>query len=471
MSQQSSTAPARRPGPPTPAPGRPGGPAGMPPPAPPGQLTTTAPVLPARGGGLRAVVRSAFEGTPGRMRVIAAVVALAAAVFGVVGANSLWTSSAALERADHNTTQVVRVQSIYSDLVRADAATTNAFLVGGLDTTGQGPAYDEAVAHVAATVAAAAEAQPADGAALGALNQQIQTYTSLVEQARAYNRQGLPVGATYLTNASTGLRSGALPIVTLLTQANTDRANAEFRQSSNGLALGISGVVALLVLLGGLLWLARRSHRYLNVPVLIAVGLVLVALVAGAFTLGQVGSTVTTVRGTVFDATLDLATIQSSAYDAKANESLTLISRGSGQAFERAWQGQSTLVKTTIGYIDTAGDATLSTDLGAKWTAYSAKHQEIRSQDDGTKTVASNWDEAVRLAGLPTSTAGSANATFDAFSQATADGLATYSQQTSDQVLAPRTAVTIVGWALLLLCLAAAGLAARGFGQRLEEYR
>ena len=63
------------------------------------------------------------------------------------------------------------------------------------------------------------------------------------------------------------------------------------------------------------------------------------------------------------------------------------------------------------------------------------------------------------------------NATFDAFSQATADGLATYSQQTSDQVLAPRTAVTIVGWALLLLCLAAAGLAARGFGQRLEEYR
>src|SRR5689334_1009201 len=69
--------------------------------------------------------RSRLEGTPGRMRVLAVVGALVAAVFGLVGALSLWASAGALERAAHNTEQVVRIQGIYADLVRADATATN----------------------------------------------------------------------------------------------------------------------------------------------------------------------------------------------------------------------------------------------------------------------------------------------------------------------------------------------------------
>lgn len=421
--------------------------------------------------GLRGALRSAVHGTPGRMRLVAAIVVLAAAVFGVVGAQTLWTSSAALARADHNTTQVVRVQSIYADLLRADADATNGFLAGGLENGAQRTDYDGAITRVAKTIAQAAQAQPADGDALGALNQQFQAYTSLVEQARAYNRQGLPIGATYLARASAGLRSGALPIVEALTQANTARTTDEFTLSTRGVWLAATGAVALVVMLGGLVWLARRSHRYLNVPIVVGLVLVLVALVVGASTLSQVGDRISAVRGSVFQGTLDLATIRSAAYAAKADESLTLIQRGSGQASQADWVVQSALVEKTIAGLAADGLSEAG-PLSTAWKSYETKHVAIRTTDDG-----GDYAGAVKAAIAAPTPAGaqvdtaSVNGTFDVFTTATDTALAKYQGLTSERLLAPRGGVTTGGWALLLICLVSAGLALRGFGQRLEEYR
>lgn len=464
MSQQSTGAPpvpypgsppARAPGSPAQA-GIPTGPGARDP-------RLAAPAVPPRRG-LRRVLRTTFTGTPGRMRLVAALVALAAAVFGVVGSQTLWTSSAALERADHNTTQVVRVQSIYADLLRADADATNAFLAGGLEKPAQRADYDASIARVAQTIAEAAEAQPADGAALGALNQQFQTYTALVEQARAYNRQGLPVGATYLSNASAGLRSGALPIVTALNQANTARTTEEFTLSARGIWLAVSGAVALIVLFGGLIWLARRTHRYLNVRVAVGVVLVLIALVVGASSVKQVGNQISTVRSSVFTATLDLATIRSAAFDAKANESLTLIARGSGSTFETSWARQSKAVTDAIADLSNADAVATQTTLSTQWDTYVAAHRAIRALDDGGE-----WQQAVDAAGR--TDPGSANSAFATFRDTATAALTTAAATTSDRVLAPRTVSTFAGWALLVICLSAAGLTLRGFGQRLEEYR
>ena len=82
------------------------------------------------------------------------------------------------------------------------------------------PAIQGAMARVASGIAEAAAAQPADGKALGVLAERVQTYAALVEQARSNNRLGLPVGAQYLTQASAGLRSDAIPIVTQVVQTN-----------------------------------------------------------------------------------------------------------------------------------------------------------------------------------------------------------------------------------------------------------
>ena len=86
--------------------------------------------------------------------------------------------------------------------------------------------------RVAKGIADAADAQPADSEALGDLNAAVQDYVSTIEEARVYNRQGLPVGAQYLSNASDTLRAQILPIVNAMITANKARANAEFDASS-----------------------------------------------------------------------------------------------------------------------------------------------------------------------------------------------------------------------------------------------
>lgn len=412
-------------------------------------------VVPRRRGPA-ALLRTSLEGTPGRLRLVAAAVAVVCAVLGLVGGEALWSSSAALTRAQADVAQVVRVEQVRSDLLAADAAATTAFLQGGLEDPAQRQTYDDRIDQVGRTIATAATAQPADGTALGVLNTQVQQYVALVEQARADNRQGLPLGATYLSQASAGLRSSTVPVLDALSSANTDRADAELARSSGGSALALTGTLAVVVLVGALVLLARRSHRYLNVPLVVATGLVLVALVTGALTLAGVRSAVTDARGQQVQRVLTLTTLRSAAYDAKANESLTLVNRGSGASYEAKWKADSGTVQNAAG---SAGG-----DLVAQWSTYLARHQAIRAQDD-----AGQWAKAVQLA---TATGGdSANTAFTAVVTDAGQQLDGAQRTAAAAITAPRTVTTVLGWVLLLLCLGAAVLAVRGVGQRLEEYR
>ena len=91
-----------------------------------------------------------------------------------------------------------------------------------------------AIASASRLIAEAAQHQPADGNALGVLNQSLVAYTSQVEQARANNRQALPVGAQYLRGASADLRADALPLLKNLGEANTGRVAEEFDRAASG---------------------------------------------------------------------------------------------------------------------------------------------------------------------------------------------------------------------------------------------
>jgi hypothetical protein len=408
----------------------------------------------------RTAVGSALEGTPGRMRLLAFVAAVVAAAFGLIGATSLWSSAGALERADHNTAQVVRIQTIYADLVRADAAATSSFLVGGIENPGQRADYDSSMDRVAQGIAAAAEAQPADGDALGTLNGAVQDYAATIEEARVYNRQGLPVGSQYLSNGSDSLRAQILPIVSALIAANTARANAEFDASSRLPIILLGGLAALAVLVLIMVWLARRTHRYLNPSMFVGSLVVVLAIAIGAVTLGGVGGQVRDVRDTDFAYTVKLADARSGAFDAKSNESLTLIKRGSGGTYEDAWQKQSANILTLLGGLDVK----TRDSLQATWNTYVTGHKAIRDLDN-----AGNWDGAVQKA-LDTAP-GSANAAFAAFDTASSTSLDQYKKDTSSGLVGPVTWVTILGWVLLVLCAGAAILMLRGMTQRIEEYR
>ena len=146
-----------------------------------------------------------------------------------------------------------------------------------------------------------------------------------------------------------GSAHDALPPLQSLVKANDQRVEEEFDNAQGAaLWLVIFGLLALLALAFALFWLARRTRRYVNVPLAAATAIVLVTLVAGAVGLGGIGSKVDDVQGGVYAATLSTAQARIAGFDAKSNESLSLIARGSGAAFEEAWQGSDAVIQREL---------------------------------------------------------------------------------------------------------------------------
>ena len=432
----------------------------------PAGLTTAAapapPTLSGRTSRATGAARRAFAGTPGRLRLLALAAVAAAVAFGLVAGQAFRSADAGLSRAEANTAQLVRIQAINTNLMRADADATNAFLLGGLEPADRRADYTAAVAESTRLIAEAARAQPADGRALAALNQELVDYATLVESARANNRQGLPVGAQYLRTASADLRAGALPILTNLLDANQARAGAEF----GGVALQrawltLAGLLCLVVLLAGAVWLARRTRRVVNVPLTAAAVGVLLMTVLGFLVLGATARSVDQVRDGAYASALATAQARIAAFDAKSNESLTLIARGSGATFEKAWQTASAVL---LEGAERAENVREAEGLVDSWQPYAQVHATIRKLDDG-----GDWERAVATA---TGTTGqSANAAFATFDQRSADVLATTSATVTDTLSDQRRFLPYAGWLAVLVGLLAALAAWWGISLRLEEYR
>ena len=421
------------------------------------------PTVAGRVSDVRTSVLRSLSGTPGQLRILALMAVAASLIFALGAFSAFGSADDALRRGGANAAQLVRIQAIHTNLVRADADATNAFLVGGLEPAAQRARYSAAMSQASRLIAEAAKAQPADGPALGALNGAVLTYAGLIEQARATNRQALPVGAQYLRIASSGLRDDALPILEALVKANDARVGTELDAAArSSVALIVTGVLALIVLIGGMVWLSRRTHRYVNPPLAAATAAILVTLVIGIIVLASVSSRVNTVRDGSYAATLATAQARIAAFDAKSNESLTLIARGSGAAFQKAWLASSKVVTD-----QSSTSARLSNDaakMGELWKAYADTHAKIRAADDGGR-----WEAAVQQAigSGPTS----ANATFGAFDTGSAAALTSSSSSATDSLDAPRTWLAIAAWLGLLVGIAAAVSAWWGVSLRLEEYR
>lgn len=395
--------------------------------------------------------------TPQRLRLLSLGVVVVGLVIGVIGALIFTYLAVSLSRAKADTAQLIRVQKIQSNLLSADATATNAFLVGGLEPPAQRAAYDQAMSSTSSLIAEAAQAQPADGTALAALNQQVLSYAGMIEQARANNRQGLPIGAQYLRNASAQLRSDALPILNNLVSANAARATDEMKAGAGYIVLviallGLGGVIAAQV------WLARRFKRKINVGMLTSSIVLLVLVIGSLIVVLQLRSSLQEISSGSLAAVNTAADARINANDAKSNESLTLIARGSGQAFEAAWKSSADSVAENLGRL------TDKPELVGQWQAYTDVHTQIRALDDEGQ-----WDKAVAKA--TGSANDSSNTVFGAFDSNLAGYLDGVSQEASNSLANEQPVMVVAAVLILLGGLAAALLGRRGVAERLREYR
>jgi hypothetical protein len=395
------------------------------------------------------------------MRAFLIVAAAMSVIFGLVAAQGFRQSDGALQRAEANAEQLVRVQAIHTNLVSANADATNSFLVGGLEPADQRQHYVDSMAAAAGLIAEAATAQPADKDALGALNKTMITYEGLIEQARTNNRQGLPIGQQYLKDANSVLQNDSLPLVQALVDANEQRVSTEFDGISYGtIWILVGGLLTLVIFVITLRWLARRTHRYINVPIAGAAALVLLTTIIGGVALYSAAGNAKDTRADAYSKTLALSRARIAAYDARSNESLTLIARGSGDSFDKAYNDAAKVVDDQLNQASTNG-------LNELWSDYKNVHTAVRKADtDG------NWDGAVAMAvGTTQDTSKNSVKTFNSFDTNSAEQLQSTSDAVSGQLDDARNGLPPIGWLGLPIGIAAALLVAWGMSQRLEEYR
>ena len=376
-------------------------------------------------------------------------------VFGVLAALLQVLAWQAGDRAADNAEQLVRVQDIETSLYRADALASNAFLQGGLEPAEQRAEYDATIDSVLTQVADAADAQPADRAALAALNTEITRYTTAITQARDNNRQAFPVGGAYLLEASQTLRSAATPILDELVSANATRAQDEMGVDHRWwLALLVLAVLAVLW------WVNReiavRFHRRLNRGLVVAgLAFALVGFVTVSYASNQRGTTDDLEAGP-FSLARDEATARTAANDAKAEESLRLIRRAATDDREDAWTAAASTVVAT-------------TSLTAQWTAYADAHARVIDLDDQGR-----WEDAVtastgqRADGTP-GPAESSTAAFDDYDAAASATIAEAGAEVADELRSNELTLVLAILTLLAGLLGAAA-ATWGINQRRKEY-
>jgi hypothetical protein len=395
---------------------------------------------------------------------------------GVAGVTSVQDRAALV---DEVTTRdgplVVAAQDLYRSLSDADATAASAFLTDGPEPVELRERYQADIAHASAALATVSsgitEGPAAEAVAVLAI--QLPVYTGLVETARVYNRQGLPVGAAYLREASGVMRQALLPAAERLFQAVSD----ELDEARDGAARFpwfalLLGVVLLASLIVVQHRLTRRTNRLFNIGLLVAS----VAAVASVLWLALSWmSAASHLEASNRDGSAQVALLSEAriaALQARSDEAHTLVARGGGADYEEHFQTVMARLVAEGGLLDDAkreatdgrAEAAVTEATGAvgEWMEI---HSEVRRLDQSE----GDYPGAVALAiGLDEPSAGRA---FGRLDEALGGGIEYGNQRFIREAELAGSALGGVGLGVgLLTALLLAGVVI-GVQQRLGEYR
>jgi len=366
--------------------------------------------------------RLAATSTPAMLSLIRAVFIVLALVFAVVGAFGINRRANAINGVRTASRQLLALQDIQVRIVHADAIASSSYLRSGQEDPAQRTAYLDEIGKAGdGLVAVSAAANSADLEQLSSASRLLGSYVGLVEQARANNRQGFPVGAAYQRQAN-GIVSNADPdapdiVSSLRAVEESQRAQINDSLASAhraGIWLNVTGWLLFAALVVGSWWMWRTFRRVVNIPIAVALlALFLLLLIGGVKQAGAVSDADDAV-GTQLAGADKAAQARAAAFEARSQEALTLINRGNGAANEVNWELGNDIVTREMSS-RLGSDDGLSTAAASAYASYAEAHIEIRDLDNK-----GDWDQAVAVSlGAQSTSAGVNSASaFDGFDRA-----------------------------------------------------
>jgi hypothetical protein len=288
-------------------------------------------------------IRAAATTEPGRLRIIGAALAALILAFGAVTAWQISERSSAAQGVTSNSEPLsADAAEIYRSLADANTTEAGGFLAGGVEPSAVRQRYQNDIntaAQLITEAAANSQGASASQTQVRLLATQLPEYSGLVETARTDNRQGLPLGGAYLRYANEQMSETLLPAAKKLYQLQTGQLRQDYSSAESlpWLAWAL-GVLAL----GALVWAQRRTyrrtHRVFNPGMLAgtaAVGALLLWL-AVAHTVAREDLADSWDHGAKSLQVLNQARIDS--LQARGNENLTLVARGTDTSYEDSYQ-------------------------------------------------------------------------------------------------------------------------------------
>lgn len=287
------------------------------------------------------LLRERTTTTPGRLALVSVLIVAGATTFGVI-ATSAERSRARAATAVSSQTEPLLVQAeiLYTTLSDANATATTTFLNGGPEPPTRRAQYLRDLQVASDSLAALAQevgGSPQAQAAVRTITEQLPLYAGLIDTARTNNRQGRPVGAAYLRQASTLLTSTILPAADRIYATEATRLGGDYGSGTSPVALVVlilMTLAALALLIAAQGYLSQVSRRTINIPMFAGT---LVLLVASAWAtvslLSEQSSLKDARRGSDSVELLSAARVLLSR--AQTDQSLTLVNRGSDETDPR----------------------------------------------------------------------------------------------------------------------------------------
>jgi hypothetical protein len=434
--------------------------------------------LTARQAPRRTAGRSLTATTPAKLRLLSVALVLLSAAWGALGGWTVSQHAAAASAVVHvDQPLALAAQQMYQSISDADVTVTTAFLSGPEPPLATLQRYRGDVASAAAnltTLKSTAGGNQQLTAAIAAVSAGLPVYTGYVAQAQTEYALGYPLtGGSFMQVASEQAHLVLLPAaktIYTLQEAALAAAGSQATAVLPVIAALVLAVITGFVLLRAQRWLTRRTHRMVNVGLVIASAALFISAVWLVVTFTAARSDLD--RGIGHGSSPAGTLAQASIYvqQARGDQILNLISRTGATSFQQDFQSLRTQIGPGQGALLAAAESASQGQAAAQVVAaerdatawYTANEQAYRLD----LTAAYAAETRLVIGTGPGSSAAGFASLENEISSAINSNLATF--QTSATAGANEYG-PLEGAVIAAAVLMAAGCAL-GIGRRLREY-